>query len=155
MWNVAQSAVVRRSLAGAVSLKRPRARVFAPRPLKPAKESNCEEGHQNANRFHFRCQHERSRVFQVPAEVKKQVLLCPVCGKSGPIGRFSIDLRGNPAQERMEYQPKIALCYNRDGDGRWIWTHHEVPLHVLIALRQQMAEALVRLDESIAEASGE
>jgi hypothetical protein len=91
----------------------------------------------------------------VPAEVKKQVLLCPVCGKSGPIERFSIDPQGNPALERLIYPPKIALCYNRAGDGKWRWTHHEVPLHVLVALRQQMAEALARLDESIAEASGE
>jgi hypothetical protein len=89
----------------------------------------------------------------VPADVKKQVLLCPVCGKSGPIDRFSIDSQGNPAHERSEYTPKIALCYNRDSDGKWVWTHHPVPLHVLIALRQQMAEALARLDENIAEES--
>lgn len=88
-------------------------------------------------------------------DVKAQVLLCPVCGKSGPIERYSIDAQGNPAPERMEYQPKIALKYNRPGDGRWSWTHHEAPLRVLVALRQQMAEALARLDESIAEASGE
>jgi hypothetical protein len=87
----------------------------------------------------------------VPA-VKAQVLLCPVCGKSGPIERYSIDAQGNPAIERMVYAPKIALKFNRPSDGRWTWTHHEVPLHVLMSLRQQMVEALERLDESIAEA---
>lgn len=87
----------------------------------------------------------------MPANVKKQVLLCPVCGKSGPIERFSIDQQGNASLTRIEYQPKIALAYNGVG-GRWVWTHHAVPLHVLVALRQQMAEALARLDDSIAEA---
>jgi len=87
----------------------------------------------------------------VSAAVNKQVLLCPVCGKSGPIGRFSIDPQGTPASERIIYSPKIALCYNQPGTGRMCWTHHPVPLHVLIALRQQLTEALARLDESIAE----
>ena len=80
-----------------------------------------------------------------------QALLCPVCGKSGPIARYSIDSQGNSKPERMVYAPKIGLCQQRPSDGRMYWTHHPVPLHVLMALRQQMVEALARLDESIAE----
>lgn len=83
----------------------------------------------------------------------KQVLLCPVCGKSGPIDRFSIDTHGNAASDRKEHTPKIALCHQAPTTGLLSWTHHEAPLRVLVALRQQIAEALERVDAMIMEAS--
>jgi hypothetical protein len=85
----------------------------------------------------------------------KQVLLCPVCGKSGPINRFSIDQHGNPAADRVEHTPKIALCHQHPKTGLLSWTHHEAPLRVLVALRQQMVEALERVDAMIEEISDE
>ena len=85
----------------------------------------------------------------------KQVLLCPVCGKSGPINRFSIDLQGNPTADRVKHKPKIALCHQAPRTGLLSWTHHEAPLRVLVALRQQVVEALERVDAMIAEAVDE
>lgn len=85
----------------------------------------------------------------------KQVLLCPVCGKSGPINRFSIDPQGNPTTERVEHTPKIALCHQQRGTGLLSWTHHEAPLRVLVALRQQTVEALERINAMIAEVAND
>lgn len=82
-----------------------------------------------------------------------QVLLCPVCGKSGGLGRFSIDNTGNAAQDRKEYMPKIAMRAQNPKNGQMVWTHYHVPLRILVALRQQMVEAVERVDAMIAEAS--
>lgn len=84
-----------------------------------------------------------------------QALKCPVCGKSGQISCFSMDQQGNAKRDRVVYTPTIALCHNRPGDGRLIWTHHEAPLNVLAALRQQLIEALAHVDGLISDAAND
>lgn len=83
--------------------------------------------------------------------VKGQVLLCPVCGRSGALSLFNIDPRGNPTQERSAHQPKIGIRKQRSTNGQMYWTHHALPLQVKVALRQQLVEALTCLDVEIAE----
>ena len=87
------------------------------------------------------------------SNIKQQVLLCPVCGKSGTIDNYSIDVYGNPEPDpsRKRYKPYIKLRHQLPDTGRMTWTTHEVPLRVLVALRQQLVEALVLVDELIAE----
>ena len=86
-----------------------------------------------------------------PAKPIAQALHCPVCGKSGKIEAFSIDMYGNATIERVEHETEIALQH-RNPKGQVFWTHHNVPLKVLLALRQQMQEALGRVDRWISEA---
>lgn len=85
----------------------------------------------------------------------RQVLLCPVCGKSNDLRHYAITTEGNAAPERLEYELRISLCHQQPGTGKMFWTHHEIPLHVLLALRQKIAEALNRIDARIVELVGD
>lgn len=82
---------------------------------------------------------------------EQQVLKCPVCGISGTFARFNIGEDGSPLTERVEHVSDIGLRQRNKTNGRVFWTKHLVPLKVKVALRQQLAEALMRLEAEIAE----
>jgi hypothetical protein len=86
---------------------------------------------------------------------EQQALKCPVCGKSGRLECFSIAVDGTPLDDRVEHPLEIGLCQRNTVHGRFYWTKHPVPLQVKLALRQQIVEALARLDAEIAEEAAE
>lgn len=87
--------------------------------------------------------------------VYKQVLRCPVCGKSGDLSVYNIDPHGHPTLERERHPLGIKLNHIDPGQYRLRWTEHPVPLQVLCALKQQLVEALLQVEEAIQEVTDE
>lgn len=85
----------------------------------------------------------------------RQVLTCLVCGKSNDFPRYNIGTDGTASPERQVYPVKISLCHQDKKDGRMFWTHHGVPMQVLVAYRQKLVEALAQIDTAIAEGAAD
>lgn len=74
---------------------------------------------------------------------------CPCCGTTVRPFALNLDESGNRAEEIRRYG-----CFVKErtmhGRARIKWTSQDAPLHVLRAVREQMAAALADVDAMIA-----
>lgn len=82
--------------------------------------------------------------------IVSQVLTCPVCGAGRKLHEIGLD--GNGAFDEANtpaYTPAVKLQEMGGGKNHIVWTAHEMPKHVLQAIRQRLVAVLAQVDRRL------